>query len=116
MKNLVIQAKPLSVNEAFQGRRFKTRAYIDYEKELAVLIPKHLCTSIEGKLEVHYRFFLKNHALTDLDNMLKPLNDTLVKLGVIKDDRYIYRKLVEKIPATENKIEIDIKMLEESPG
>jgi len=35
-----INYKPLSVNEAWQGKRFKTKAYKDYEKSLMLLLPK----------------------------------------------------------------------------
>ena len=38
-----IDIKPLSVNDAWQGKRFKTREYTGYEKEMLLkLKPGHL--------------------------------------------------------------------------
>lgn len=107
MHKLVIKTRPLSVNEAWQGRRFKTPEYEAYEMELGYLIPKRERPApIEGKLEVHYRFHFKNHKARDWDNPVKPLQDVLVKLGIIADDRYIYRAVVDKIPSSEDFVEI----------
>lgn len=109
MKSLNIQARPLSVNEAWQGRRFKTPKYEAYEKELFFLLSKEdRTTPIEGMVMIHYRFFFKNHKARDFDNPVKPLQDILVKIGVLKDDRYIYRALIDKIPSETDRIEIDI--------
>ena len=35
-----INIKPLSVNQAWMGRKFKTKFYKDYEIELALKLPK----------------------------------------------------------------------------
>ena len=35
-----IEIKPLSINKCFQGRRFKTNDYKNYEKELLLKLPK----------------------------------------------------------------------------
>jgi len=109
MHKLVIKTRPLSVNEAWQGRRYKSPEYEAYESEVGYLLPKHTRPApIEGKLEVRYRFHFKNHKARDWDNPVKPLQDVLVKLGIILDDRYIYRATVEKIPSSEDFVEIEI--------
>jgi Holliday junction resolvase RusA-like endonuclease len=106
---ITLKLRPLSVNEAWQGRRFKTPEYTDYERDVGYLLPVHLRTAPPlGLLEVHYRFHFKNHKARDWDNPVKPLQDVLVKLGVIPDDRHIYRAVVEKVPDKEDFVEIDI--------
>ena len=106
---LKLGIKPISINEAFQGRRFKTKKCKKFEEDLSYLLPAKKC--IPGKVQVRYKFYLKNHALTDYDNMIKVMQDSLVKKGYIEDDRKIYRAMIDKIPSKENFIEILIKEL-----
>lgn len=102
-----IRLKPLSVNKAFKGRRFKTEECKHYEKCLFYLLPKK--EKIRGKIHISYHFFLKNHKMMDIDNLVKILQDVIVKKGYIEDDRLIYRMTVEKIPSKVDRIQIDIK-------
>ena len=105
-----IECSPLSVNAAWQGRRYKTENYLAYEVEVAALLHYSVKNSaFDGLYEVTYRFYLKHHATTDYDNLIKPLQDILVKNGVIKDDRFIYKAHQEKIPSDVNKVEILIE-------
>ena len=108
MKNLLLlPVKPLSVNAAWQGRRFKTKAYKQYCQEIAVHLPKNV-VKIGGLVDVKYRFFLRNWKLTDGDNLVKCLQDILVSNGFIDDDRYIMRFTVEKYPSKIDRIEVEI--------
>jgi hypothetical protein len=50
MKGYAIKIKPLSVNKAWQGKRFKTNEYKQYEKEVSLLLPSHLKIP-EGRLK-----------------------------------------------------------------
>ena len=111
MKTIAIQCSPLSVNKAWQGRRFKTDDYKSYEIEVSALLPYDIKNTAEdGQLyELTYRFYLKYHATTDYDNLLKPLQDILVMNGVLKDDRFIYKAHQEKIPSDVDRIEILIE-------
>ena len=84
---MVIQIKALSVNEAWQGRRFKTKKYKAFEKEFILKLPK-LKKDFQGclKLEIVVGY---SNALSDLDNALKPILDVLQsKYGF--NDRNIY--------------------------
>ena len=36
-----LNVKPLSVNQCWQGRRYKTKAYKQYEKALLQILPKY---------------------------------------------------------------------------
>lgn len=102
-----VDIKPLSVNNAWQGKRFKTKAYHDFERELLWLLPKNI-KAIDGKVEVHFRFFMKNHKLSDWDNPIKPLQDVLVKSGIITDDRNIYLGIGQKIASERDYFEVMI--------
>ena len=89
-----INIKPLSVNRAFQGRRFKTPAYKQYEAEFLLLLKRHevkLFDLMEIKLTVGY-----SNKLCDIDNFLKPTLDILQKHTGM-NDRNIYRLSVEKV-------------------
>lgn len=67
----------------------------------------------KGKIGVRYKFFLKNHASIDYDNLIKIMQDNLVKAGYMEDDRKIYKAYIEKIPCKYDKIEIEIFELED---
>ena len=102
-----IKVKPLSVNQAWQGRRFKTRKYDDYIKECLYSLPKK--PQIKAKrVAVEITFYLKNAERSDTDNFLKPILDIIVKKGWILDDRYVYKITAEKVKSKQEKISIKI--------
>jgi len=92
MNAIQIHIKPLSVNDAWQGKRFKTPAYKAYEQELLLRLPNYEVPA-EGDLEVLYEFGL--NTLADWDNPVKPLQDVLQKKYGF-DDRRIMRASVIK--------------------
>ena len=84
-----INIKPLSVNQAWQGRRFKTKSYQKFEQDLLFILPSNKYRfSNNAKLRVIYRFGFSN-ALSDLANPEKLITDILVKKYGF-DDRQIY--------------------------
>ena len=89
-----VNIKPLSVNEAWQGRRFKTPKYKQYERDLLLILPKAVEIP-EGLLVAHYEFGVSNSA-SDWDNGVKPFQDVLQKRYGF-DDRRIYRAIVDKV-------------------
>ena len=101
-----VDVKPLSVNKAWQGRRFKTDDYLSYENEVYFLLPNG--EHVAGMVEIWYTFYLKNHKATDTSNLIKLLEDIMVKKGLIEDDRYVYSFHAKKIPSGTHKIEIEI--------
>ena len=105
---IIIPIKPLSVNAAWQGRRYKSPAYKVYEISIFSILPRCKETP-QGFLEVNYKFYLTNFLKTDCDNLVKCIQDILVKLDYMKDDRYIVKYVIEKFNSKENKIEIEIK-------
>lgn len=94
---ITLNIKPLTVNQAWQGRRFSTPAKTAYEGALRLLLPK---VAVPGPYyRVEYDFYLVQFALTDWDNLCKVLQDCLVKRGIITDDRFIVDARVRKFPA-----------------
>ena len=102
-----INIKPLSVNQAWQCRRFKSKAYINYEVSLMALLPK--ITLPPPPYEVYFKFGFSNSA-SDWDNPCKPLQDILQKKDKF-NDKLIYRAVVEKVKVKKGCefIEFDIK-------
>jgi Holliday junction resolvase RusA-like endonuclease len=87
-----IKVKPLSVNQAWQGKRYKTKDYKVYEKEVYFKLP-HLNIP-DGQLEIYLEFGLSNKQ-ADWDNPIKPFIDILqFKYGF--DDKRIYAATVKK--------------------
>jgi len=72
-----IDEKPLSVNLAWQGKRFKTPAYKNYEKAMLLMMPKAKVNTKE-MLRVEFFFGFSNKA-SDLDNPVKLLMDIAQK-------------------------------------
>jgi Holliday junction resolvase RusA-like endonuclease len=68
--------KPLSVNDCWQGRRFKTDAYKSYEKELLYRLPN--ATLPKPPFRIAFEFGVSNMQ-SDYDNPVKPLQDILQK-------------------------------------
>tara|TARA_R110001599_G_C11835192_1_gene618785 strand:- start:51 stop:374 length:324 start_codon:yes stop_codon:yes gene_type:complete len=104
-----VNIKPLSINQCFQGRRFKTPKYKQYEKELMLLLPA--LSVPDGLLEVVITFGLSSK-LNDIDNGLKPFIDILQKKYLF-NDRDIYKLIVEKkiVPKGAEFIECEINKL-----
>jgi Holliday junction resolvase RusA-like endonuclease len=89
-----IQLKPMSVNEAWQGKRFKTATYTRYERDMLLLLPKTMEIP-EGNLRVYYEFGLSN-SCSDYDNMVKPFQDILQKKYGFNDSR-IMEAIIKKV-------------------
>ena len=88
----IIEVKTMSVNRAWQGRRFKTPEYRKYERKLIALMPEMEIP--EGKLSICYEFGFSS-ASSDIDNPVKLLQDILQKRYGF-DDKRIYKMTVIK--------------------
>lgn len=72
-----VNQKPLSVNEAFQGRRFRTKAYLDFEQSMLLKMPKgKIETDQMLRVELFFGFSTK---LADIDNPIKAAIDLAQK-------------------------------------
>lgn len=87
-----VNIKPLSVNDAWKGRRFKTNEYKKYERDLLFLLPKIKIP--EPPYEIRLKFGFSS-SLSDWDNPVKPLQDVLSKKYGF-NDKMIMRATVER--------------------
>lgn len=102
-----INIKPLSVNEAWQGRRFKTDKYKKYESDLLILLPKLIIIEPPYRLNIIVGF---SNKASDLDNILKPFLDILQKKYSI-NDKHIEILHIEKQLVTKNNEFISFELL-----
>lgn len=103
-----INIKPMSVNDVFKGRRFKTDKYISYQQAMLLLLPKlNIPKGIKLELSIHVGFSSKG---SDLDNICKPFQDILSKKYGFNDNQ-IYKLIMTKeiVPKNSEFIEFDIK-------
>lgn len=87
-----IDVKPLSINEAFQGRRFKTDKYHWYETEVLLLLPHFDIPPT--LLRLVYEFGFSNER-ADADNPCKLFTDILQKKYGFNDSR-VYEIVIRK--------------------
>lgn len=88
-----INLKPLSVNQCWKGKRFKTAQYKKYEKDLMYLLPK--IELPEPPYCVYYEFGFSS-ASSDLDNPIKPLQDILQKSYGF-NDKLIFEMVAKRV-------------------
>lgn len=88
-----IDIKPLSVNCAFQGRRFKTDAYKQFERDVLFMLPKIKIP--DGKLSIKLELGFSNK-LSDIDNPVKMIQDIFQKKYGFNDS-IVYELHVKKV-------------------
>jgi len=88
-----MKIKPLSVNDAWKGRRYKSDEYKRYEHALLLLLPKIKLP--EPPYRVSFEFGFSNTA-ADFDNPVKPLTDILQKKYGF-NDKEILEATIRKI-------------------
>ena len=105
-----INIKPMSVNEAWQGKRFKTKKYKEYENDCLHCLPK-LKIPI-GKLLIKLIFGFSSK-LSDADNPVKCFVDILQKKYKF-NDRDVYEYSIKKIDVEKGKefIEFEISTID----
>lgn len=101
--------KPMSVNKAWQGRRFATPIYKKWRVDGLLLLPNK--NAMVGLLELSVTFYMKNVGRCDIDNPLKAVLDLLQKKGYYKNDSQIYELHVYKVKSEEEGIDVEIYSL-----
>ena len=86
-----LNIKPLSVNDAWKGKRFKTDKYKAYEKEVLMLL-KPLKIP-DGYLQIYLKWGFSSRS-SDWDNPIKSFQDCLQKKYGFNDNR-IKKAVVE---------------------
>lgn len=94
-----VDIKPLSVNECWQGKRFKTPKYKAYEKHTLLLLPPLRLPP--PPYSIHFEFGLSS-PLADWDNPVKPLQDILQKKYGF-NDKDIVRAVVDKVKVSKGR-------------
>ena len=87
-----VKIKPVSVNEVWQGKRFKTKKYREYEEELLYILPPLEVPKADLCITLEWGFSSKS---CDIDNPIKPFLDVLQKKYGF-DDKHIYELNVRK--------------------
>ena len=103
-----INIKPLSTNQLWQGRRFKTPLYKSYEQEMMYLLPKLVVPN--SKLLLKIKFGLSSK-LADLDNCCKGCVDILARKYDF-NDRMIYKIEAEKVITKKGREFIEFEITE----
>jgi hypothetical protein len=99
-----LNIKPLSVNKAWQGKRFKSPEYKKYEIQVLRLLPDIEIKQFK-QLKITYGF---SNMMSDIDNPTKLVLDLLQKKYNVNDRDLIYLVLhKEKTKKGEEFIEID---------
>ncbi len=103
-----IKIKPLSINECFKGRRFKTDSYKIYEKTLLLLLPK---LNIPKGIKLHLTIIVGySSSGSDLDNCCKPFQDILSKNYSFNDNQIYKLSMIKEIVKKGNEyIDFDIQ-------
>lgn len=107
-----LNTKPMSVNEAWQGKKYKTIKYKLYEKECLLLLPKKIALP-DGKIKISllFGFSSKN---CDADNPVKCFIDILQKKYGFNDNK-IYEYSIKKVDVKKGEefIEFNIEQFNE---
>jgi Holliday junction resolvase RusA-like endonuclease len=104
-----INIKPMSVNGAWMGKRFKTKEYKTYEKSVMLLLPKSILIPA-GKIKLIIIFGLSSKN-ADLDNPIKLFQDILQKCYLF-NDRMIYEIYAKKIDVKKGDEFIDFELID----
>lgn len=106
--NHTINIKPLSVNEAFNGCRTRSKKYDVFIKSMMFLLPKQIDypDPLNIKLAIEFGFSSKG---SDIDNCCKSFIDCLVKKYRV-DDRHINELHVFKVIVPKEKEYIKFKI------
>lgn len=88
-----IMIKPLSVNEAYRGRRFKTVKYNNWSREIYFKLPQlFVPEKIYLKIDIVFGFSSRG---SDIDNCCKSFLDALQNKYGFNDSR-VYELTVKK--------------------
>ncbi len=91
---MILHFKPLSVNEAWQGKRYKTAKYKKYEVAMLYSLPHDKIP--EGKLRIDITYGFSN-VNSDIDNPTKMFLDILQKRYNFNDSRIYELNLKKEI-------------------
>jgi Holliday junction resolvase RusA-like endonuclease len=101
-----LHEKPLSVNLAWKGQKFKSDKYKIFERKVLFLLPPKVV--IPDMIRIEFIFGFSSKA-SDLDNPVKPLLDILQKKYAFNDSHVWEMEIQKKIvPKGEEYMKINI--------
>ncbi len=100
-----LKIKPLSVNKAWQGRKYKTPEYKKYEIQMLRMLPDIEIKEFK-QLKITYGF---SNMMADIDNPTKLVLDILQKRYNVNDRDLIYLVL-HKLKTKKNEEFIEIEL------
>jgi Holliday junction resolvase RusA-like endonuclease len=112
-----VNIKPLSINESWQGRRFKTKKYKSYRQALMYLLPLDgagpAMISKADRLELSIEWGFSNKQ-SDIDNCAKGFIDGLQDRYEFNDSQ-IYKLIMTKeiVKKGDEYIKFEIKQLKD---
>lgn len=111
MTAAMIKIKPLSVNQAWQGRRYSTKKKKQYEEAVCLLMPSKVDKFDKYRIYLEFGFSSKR---SDWDNPIKPFVDCITKKYNI-DDALIYEATVRKsiVPKGREYVYFDLREFNE---
>jgi len=105
-----LNIKPLSVNQCWQGQRFKTKEYLQYEQNVLLMLPKIKVPEPPFRLELEFGF---SNMASDLDNPVKPFVDILQKKYGINDKHILELNILKhKVEKGKEFIKFELKSLQ----
>lgn len=100
----IIYIKPLSVNVAWRGRRFKTEAYAQYERDVLFQLKTGNPPAPPYRIDLEFGFTNK---FSDIDNPVKCFMDILQKKYGI-NDKDVYEMRLRKVIVEKSYIKFTI--------
>lgn len=101
-----INIKPISLNEAYRGRRFSTKELKQFKDDVYIQLPKLIIP--KGKLEIHYVFGVSSKR-SDGDNLVKAIQDCIANAYGF-NDCMIYKWRGEKVDVAKGKEFIEFEL------
>lgn len=106
-----VNIKPLSVNDAWQGKRYKTPEYKQYEEDLMFILPNaKIELDKKKKYQIHFKFAFSSDA-SDWDNCIKTTQDCIAKRYGF-NDRLIKKGIVDTEKVKKGKEYFEFKIIE----
>lgn len=96
---------PLSVNQAYTGKRFNTPKKTKFMEDLRLLLEGCELVDAVAPYEVHYVFYIDKRQ--DIDGCIKVAQDVICDFFWINDNQ-IYKIIAEKIVSKEHYFLFDI--------
>jgi len=91
---IVLNEKPLSVNQAWKGKRFRTQKYKDWCFRCITKLDSN--SELIGSKYIFYIDVYYSNSASDIDNCLKPFFDLLQKKYEMFDDKNVYSLVINK--------------------